>query len=262
MNTRFGIPLAAAAAAVFAQCGDSTEPGVSDFDWSGTIDQGDAIEVKGVNGDIVATVATGGEVTVTATKQAQQSDPASVRIEVVSHPLGVTICAVYPDVPGQPANECVPGGGGYLSAQNNDVRVDFTVRVPPGVDYVGTTVNGQVSGVGLGSDAFGTTVNGSVSLTTSQVATASTVNGTIAVAIGLTDWGRDLDFVAVNGSVTVEVPSATNADVRLATANGTISSEFPLTEVSPGNVQGTLGTGGHFLRLITVNGDVRLDRGP
>ena len=37
MNTRFGIPLAAAAAAVFAQCGDSTEPGVSDFDWSGTI---------------------------------------------------------------------------------------------------------------------------------------------------------------------------------------------------------------------------------
>jgi hypothetical protein len=262
MNIRIGIPLAAVAVAVFAQCGDSTEPGVTDFDWSGTIDQGDAIEIKGVNGDIVATVATGSEVTVTATKQAQQSDPASVRIEVVPHPLGVTICAVYPDVPGQPANECAPGGGGYLSAQNNDVQVDFAVRVPPGVDYVGTTVNGQVAGTALGSDAIGTTVNGDVSLTTSQLATASTVNGAIAVAIGLTDWGRDLDFLAVNGNVTVEVPSATNAEARLATANGTISSEFPLTEVSPGNVQGTLGTGGHFLRLTTVNGNVRLDRGP
>jgi hypothetical protein len=262
MNARRGIPLAVLAAATLVHCGESTGPNGLDFDWSGTIDQGDAIEIKGVNGNIVATAASGNTVRVTATKQAQQSDPALVDIEVVPHAGGVTICAVYPDVPGQPPNECAPRNQGHMSTQNNDVEVDFTVTVPAGVEYVGATVNGNVSGSGLGSNAFGTTVNGNIAITTSQFATALTVNGTITVAIDLADWGRDLDFTAVNGNVTVEVPSGTNADARLATVNGSISSDFSLTEVSPGNVQGTLGTGGPFLRLTTVNGNVRLDRGP
>ncbi len=262
MSTRLGIPLTALAAAAVLQCGESAGPNGLDFEWSGTINQGDAIEIKGVNGSIVATATSGNTFRVTATKQAQQSEPASVDIEVVTHAGGVTICAVYPDVPGQPPNECAPGNLGRMNVQNNDVEVDFAVTVPAGVDYIGTTVNGSVGGFGLGSNAFGTTVNGDVEITTSQLATAVTVNGAIAVAVGLTDWGRDLSFTAVNGNVTVEVPSGTNAEARLATVNGGISSDFPLTEVSPGNVQGTLGTGGPFLRLITVNGNVRLDQGP
>ena len=262
MNARRWIPLTIFVAATLVHCGESTGPNGLDFDWSGTIDQGDAIEIKGVNGNIIASAVSGTTVRVTATKQAQQSDPALVDIEVVTHAGGVTICAVYPDVPGQPPNECAPGNQGQMSVQNNDVEVDFTVTVPAGVDYIGTTVNGSVGGSGLGSNAFGTTVNGDVTVSTSEIATAITVNGTINAAIGLTDWGRDLNFAAVNGNVTVEVPSGTNAEARLVTVNGSISSDFSLTEVSPGNVQGTLGTGGPFLRLTTVNGNVRLDRGP
>ena len=46
----------------------------------------------------------------------------------------MTICAAYPDVPGQPANGCLPGDEGSTHVEDNDVRVDFTVSVPAGVD--------------------------------------------------------------------------------------------------------------------------------
>lgn len=257
MRTRSGI--AALAMAVLVGCSESTGPDNPDFTWSAAIDQGDAIEIKGVNGSIVLNTASGSVATVSAAKQGQTNDPAEVDIEVVTHAGGVTICAVYPDTPGQPPNECAPGNEGHISSQDNDVEVTFWVLVPEGVDLIGTTVNGSVSGSSLASDVFATTVNGDVTISTTELATALTVNGTIDVTLGLPDWGRDLLFTTVNGSVTVEVPSATNADVRLAVTNGNISSDFTLTEVGPGDVRGTIGTGGPDLLLATVNGNVSLE---
>src|SRR4051812_21526244 len=68
----------------------------NDFQWQGRIAQGSAIEIKGVNGNVRAEAATGDQVEVVATKRARRSDPESVRIQVVEHGGGVTICAVYP----------------------------------------------------------------------------------------------------------------------------------------------------------------------
>jgi DUF4097 and DUF4098 domain-containing protein YvlB len=262
MKVRGGILLVALVVLASVRCSESTDPVSQDFEWSGTIAQGDAIEIKGVNGSIIASAATGNTVMVSAAKEGQQDDPANVEIDVVTHAGGVTICAVYPDVPGQPLNECAPGNQGHLSTRDNDVDVTFTVSVPAGVEFVGTTVNGSVSGTNLQSNAFATTVNGDVTITTTQLATATTVNGPVTVAIGLADWDRDLVFSSVNGDVTVEVPSGTNAEVRLATANGSISSDFTLTQAGPGDVRGTIGSGGWFLRLATANGNVALERGP
>jgi hypothetical protein len=252
---------AIAAAVLAAGCGDSTGPEDVDFSWSGTVDQGDAIEIKGVNGSISAVYEAGDDVSVTAVKDGQVSDPDGVTIVVVPHADGVTICAVYPDVAGQPSNECQPGSGGHLGTQNNDVEVDFTVRVPAGVAFIGTTVNGGVLAEQLRSNVFATTVNGDVVVTTTGIALASVVNGAIDVAIATTTWDRDLTYTAVNGNVSVEVPAAANADVSLTTANGTIASDFALTEVGPGNWQGVIGSGVWGLTLTTVNGNVDLQRG-
>ncbi len=84
-------------------CGDSdtTGPTQDTFDWSGTVAQGDAIEIKGIAGNIQATLATGSQVQVSATLESVEGHVEDVTIEVVTHADGVTICAVYPDVPGQ-----------------------------------------------------------------------------------------------------------------------------------------------------------------
>src|SRR6266487_1624535 len=101
---------------------------------------GQAIEIKGVNGDVRA-VAGSGDVEVTAVKHARRSDPDEVKIEVVQHEDGVTICAVYPS-DGRRENSCDAGDGGHMNVRDNDVTVDFTVLVPAGVRFPANTVNG------------------------------------------------------------------------------------------------------------------------
>src|ERR1043166_537734 len=110
-----------------------------EFHWKGKVAPGKAIEIKGVNGDIRAEAGSG-DVEVTAVKHARRSDSDDVKIEVVEHEDGVTICAVYPS-DGRRENTCDAGHGGHMNVHDNDVVVDFTVRVPAGVRFVGRTVD-------------------------------------------------------------------------------------------------------------------------
>src|SRR5712691_10108059 len=145
-------------------------PAQGEFHWKGKRAAGKAIEIKGVNGDVRA-VAGSGEVEVTAVKHARRSDPNEVKIEVVEHEGGVTICAVYPS-DGRRENECRAGEGGHMSTRENDVVVEFTVHVPAGVRFVGKTVNGEVEAADLKSDLEASTVNGGIHISTSGYAAA------------------------------------------------------------------------------------------
>jgi len=257
-----GAVIASSLVAVTACTDDATGPISTTFEWSGTVQPGDAVEIKGISGDIRFIGDAGPQVVVSATKTALVSDLGSVTIEVVTHAGGVTICAVYPDVPGQPPNECAPGDEGHLSAKDNDVTVAFTVLVPVGVTAVGKAVSGSIGGEGLEGGAFATTVSGNVDLTTSTIASAASVSGLVTARIGASDWGRDLSFVAVSGNVTVTVPATTNAFVVATVVSGTITSDFPLTVIGPGHREGTLGSGGPTLTLSTVSGNIALRRAP
>ena len=163
------------------------------FNWHGRIPAGQAIEIKGVNGTIEAVAATGDEAQVTASKHGRRSNPADVKIQVVPHEGGVTICAVYPSRGDRP-NECLPGARGHSETRDNDVQVDFVVHVPAGVKLVGRTVNGRVSAEGLRADADLQTVNGSVSATSTGLVRAKTVNGGIDVRMGRADWAGELEL--------------------------------------------------------------------
>jgi hypothetical protein len=236
------------------------EPHAQEFEWSGAVAPGDRIEIKNIGGDVRASFTSGSEVVVHAIKTSLDSDPGSVTIEVVPHAEGVTICAVYPDVPGRAPNECRPGLQGNMSTRDNDVTVDFTLMVPVGVEFVGRVMNGDVVAEGLQSDAFASTINGNVSLTTTGIAGASSTSGSINVVIGRADPGRDLAFRTNHGNVTVRIPSNTNAEVLASTISGTIVSDFQL-EGTPRTRFGTLGSGGPNLWLSSVNGNVDLRQG-
>lgn len=132
------------------------------FHWRGELGPGQVLEVKGVNGAIRAEPAEGREVEVTATKRAGRSDPDEVRVEVVRHAEGITICALY--ATGGRGSVCAPGGGGRTNVRNNDVQVDFTVKAPTGVRFIGRTVNGSLSALRLEGDVELYTVNGGIEL--------------------------------------------------------------------------------------------------
>lgn len=233
------------------------------WNWRARIAPGRSIEIKGVNGEITASIASGDEVRVTARKSARRSDPADVEIVVVEHDAGVTICAVYPSRRGRRPNECRPGSGGRNNTNDNDVQVDFTVEVPAGVEFVGQTVNGDVRATSLQGDVTATTVNGSVTATTTGMARANTVNGSIDVSLGRAEWSGDLEFETVNGSITVALGGEVNTEVSATTVNGGITTDFPLTiqgRFGPKRINGTIGNGGRRLELSTVNGDLTLRR--
>ncbi|MGE5126916.1 MAG: DUF4097 family beta strand repeat-containing protein [Betaproteobacteria bacterium] len=231
-----------------------------EFHWQKTLARGSAIEIKGVNGGITATGTSGSAVEVSATKKGRRSDPAQVKVEVVEHAGGVTICAVYPSVGGQP-NSCVPGKGGRMKTRDSDVQVDFQVKVPAGVRFVGRTVNGSVSATGIAADAEAETVNGGVNLDAAGTARGSTVNGGVTARLGRADWDGALKLSTVNGGIELTLPDGLNAEVKASTVNGDIETDFPLAvsgRISRRAISGTIGSGGRQLELSTVNGGIAL----
>lgn len=235
-----------------------------DFRWHGALASGKTLEVRGINGPIRASRATGQEAEVVATKRARRSDPADVEIKVVEHAAGVTICAVYPSRRGRKTNECRPDGGGQNDTDDNDVEVAFEVRVPAGVEFVGSTVNGDVAGRDLPGDANLTTVKGDVDVESGGVSRGTTVNGSITARLGRADWHNSLSFTTVNGGITVRLPDNLSADVEATTVNGSVQSDFPITvrgRMQAGALKGRIGEGGRVLDLTTVNGSIRLEKG-
>jgi hypothetical protein len=260
-RTALTLSLLALPALVMAQDDDGPTRR-DDFKWSGQLAAGQTLEIKGVNGPIHAEPSGSGQVEIVAVKTGRRSDPRGVSIAVVPSADGVTVCAVYPNVDDE-RNECAPGRRGRMNTRNNDVKVEFTVRVPSGANFVGRTVNGGIDVRDLDGRVDLATVNGSVDFNTQGTGTAKTVNGSITGKLGRADWADTLSLETVNGSITLDLPTGTDADVEARTVNGRIHSALPLTlrEFSRRSLKGTLGSGGRGLSLGTVNGSITLKAG-
>ncbi len=233
---------------------------IADFVWHGTVRTGQTVEIKGVNGDIIAQRAAGGEIEVRAEKRAGRSDVNAVRIEVVDHGEGVTLCAVYPSSRGR-ENTCEPGSGGRSNIRNNDVRVTFYVSVPENVAFRGSTVNGDVEVHDLASDVGAKSVNGDIEISTTRFAEASTVNGSIDAAMERYNIEAGLSFSTVNGSISLDLPDDVNADLDARWVNGRLEADLPfrlIGRASRHSAKGVLGEGGPELNLKTVNGSIHV----
>jgi hypothetical protein len=214
--------------------------GIDTFHWSGHVPPGQLIEVRGINGSIHAEPAVGREVDVLAYRNGHQVDPGDIKVRVLEHDGGVTICAIYP-------------------SHNNDVSIDFTVRVPKGVRFLARTVNGLVEANALDAYTEAHTVNGNLRLSTAGTAQGETVNGSIIASVGRIT--EALKFSTVNGGITLEMPRGTGAEVHANTVHGNIATDFRIAARGrlPGkHVDGLIGHGGPQLHLATVNGSINL----
>ena len=230
------------------------------FHWKGKVAAGQLVEIRGINGSIHAEPATGNDVEVVAYKTGEVYATAGIEVQVVEHNGGITFCAVYPSADGR-RSECQPGARSPLNAPSNDVNIDFTVRLPKGVRFVGRTVNGQVEAKSLQSDTEAHTVNGNVRLSTAGAAVGETVNGSIIASVGKINSASK--FSTVNGGITLEMPLSAAAEVHAGTKNGLIHTDFPLAmrdEYAGRHADGVIGHGGPDLTIVTVNGTINLRR--
>ena len=246
MKTIFGSILLAVTLATPAAAQDDT------WTWRKAVTAGKTVEIRNIMGDIRASAATGNEVEIVARKSG--GDPASVRIAVDEHADGIIVCAIYD------GGSTCGGEGRHRGNHDNDTEVDFEVRVPRGVQFKGRNVSGDVEATGLDARVSAGTVSGSVRISTSDIASASSVSGSIRARMGRADWTGRLGFSTVSGDIDLEFAGDLNADVEMSTVSGNLDSDWPLsvTTASRRQIRGRIGSGGRELDFSTVSGSVEL----
>jgi hypothetical protein len=256
------VGMATVAMAALCETGGTAQD--NPFRWNGKMEAGQTLEVKGISGDIRAELSSGNTAEVVAEKRGRSSDFDRVEVRVVKEGDGITICAVYR--PDENPDGCDMRDGGHRGHSDNiRVSVDYVVKLPAGVDFVGNTVSGDVDVKDVRSDVKASSVSGNVSVSTTGTGWGSTVSGDIDVEMASLDW-KEMDFKTVSGDITLRLPSAFAANVDFESLSGDIDSDFDLTLKGRqsrrwvgAHVQATIGDGGdRSLTLKTVSGDVRL----
>lgn len=146
---------------------------------------------------------------------------------------------------------------------NDDVRIDYVLRVPPSVELDIGTVNGRIALHGGEGRTAATTVNGTIDIETAgtEELQATTVNGRVRAKFLRSFSGAR--FKTVNGGVEALLPEGASFSVDLAQVNGDFEASFPLSiHSNPGTrrVSGDINGGQHELKIVTVNGDVELGK--
>lgn len=244
---------------MFASAGNSGT--VPDFQWKGPLTAGRTVEFQTINGNIQVEQSSDDEVEVTVFKTGSRPDPASVPIAMVWDDDSLVFCAMYPSPSGRP-NRCEAGG--IISAQlnNSDLRINYRVRVPAGVNVRARTINGSIEATLPDSTIEANTVNGRI-LITAKEAKASVVNGSIFASFTATDWSGSHELTAVNGTIDVELGASANLTLQASTVFGLITTDFALPVrrwLIGSSLKGTLGSGGAQLGLSTVSGSIHLRR--
>jgi hypothetical protein len=232
--------------------------GKASDEWVRTYDikPGGHLHIININGQIQASPATGSQVEVRAIREARAgSEEASrellkkseMREEVT--PDGVTI-------------ETPEGQGRGRGFGRPQLSVRYEVRVPPGLNMLFKTQNGEVRLENVdGVRIEATTTNGGITgRGVSGAVEAQTVNG--GVTMDLASVTGDSRITTVNGGVMVTVSPGVNANLEATVVNGGVQVQdgFQLIadEQSRQRVAGRIGKGGPRLVLQTTNGGVRL----
>ncbi len=181
-----------------------------------------------------------------------------------------------------------------------DLRVDYTLALPPGMDIAidvangnvwiaegcnnisvegnnsdievvrpsGAvsikTINGRIRASECASDTTLETVNGSIQATlTGGALQASTITGGI-VATLLAQSVEACDLTSLNGSITLVMSDQHAADINAATERGLVRTEMAM-ELERGiqrrrMIHGIIGTGDTMVAVNSMNGDIVIQR--
>lgn len=235
-----------------------------DFEWSGQLESGQELVVRGISGDVVAHLASGSEARVEARKTGRSADFDRVEIAMSENRDQLVFCVVYDGRTG--STDCDRGyDDDDHGGRNIRAGVDFVVYVPAGVRFSGRTVSGDVEALDLRSDVDAATVSGTVRVSTTGVATGKTVSGDVEVEMGSLDWRR-LDFATVSGDIDVTVPDDVDAAIEFRSLSGDFDSDFDLRVTRRRDrfvnheLEATIGDGSRTMTFKTVSGDARLRR--
>ena len=217
------------------------------------------VSLENINGDVQIKVWDRAAVQVDAVKRAYRKDRLTeATIEVNATEENVRIRTEYPDGP----QNFRSGQGRY----DNPATVDYTLTVPRKVMLESVElINGSIDIEGVEGNVKASSINGRLNARgLLGEARLSTINGPLNASFNQLDESKAISLGSVNGSVTLVIPSNSNASVKAGTVHGGISNDFALKvkhgEYVGHSMDGQIGTGGPKIKLGNVNGGIRVSR--
>jgi hypothetical protein len=159
-------------------------------------------------------------------------------------------------------------------------NVDFTVKVPYGLNlHISTVNNGIISVNNVSGILYVSNVNEEISIKNAKGTTfAHTVNGDVSVTY-LSNPPEESSYHTINGNINVTYQPGLSADLQFKSMHGDFFTNFPQVELLPASVskvkekngEGTVyklstkttvrfGKGGMVFKFETLNGDVYIKK--
>ncbi|HKV36189.1 MAG TPA: DUF4097 family beta strand repeat-containing protein [Pyrinomonadaceae bacterium] len=217
------------------------------------------VNLGNINGGVKIKVWDRAAVQVDAIKKAYRRERLTeAQIEVTSTEENIRIKTEYPD---QDQN-FRSGEGRY----NNPAIVEYSLTVPRKAMLESIElINGPLDIDGVEGNVKASSINGPVTARGLMgEARLTTVNGQLQATFTQLDETKPISLGSVNGSVTVVIPSDSNASFRASTVHGSIRNDFGI-QVKHGeyvghNLDAQIGNGGPRLKLTNVNGAINITR--
>jgi DUF4097 and DUF4098 domain-containing protein YvlB len=256
-----------AAALCFLVSALLAQAAAQDFQKSYRLGAGGSINIRNVSGDIIIKGYDGDAVTVSGIKEGRDSDKVTVEDESAGNNISV--------------------GVRYERNCNCEASVRFEVQVPRSTRYDFnkiSTASGNISMTQLTGDMVVHTASGDVTITdvagkinaatasgemrvknVSGTVSARSASGNVDVEISRLEGTGNMDFASASGDVVVRAPSDLDGNVEMASATGSLKTDFPLQvearDYGPGErARGRLGSGSRSLRISSASGNVSLLR--
>lgn len=215
------------------------------------------VSLENINGGVQIKVWDRAALQLDAVKKAYRKDRlAEAKIEVTASEENIRIKTEYPE-----GNVTFRGGD---RRHDNPASVEYTLTVPRRAVLESIElINGSLDIEGVEGNVKASSINGRV--TTSGLlgeAKLSTINGQLQATFTRLDETKSIALSSVNGSVTLVIPSDSNATIRAGTVHGGISNDFGMQvrhgEYVGHNLDGQIGTGGPRIKLDNVNGSIKI----
>lgn len=246
------------------------------------------LDVRAISGSIRVTGDGGTDVRLEATIAIDADTDEAIRaarqgVVIEGREQGATVAIAVRDTGAPTCGEQGPWtqSTAWWDRRQYDASVTLTIRVPRDVRVRLCTVNGgEVVADGTLGDFDVSNVNGRIVLRGMRGAgRATTVNGTIEASFDAPPRAESL-FKTVNGSIAVTLPRDLAAELRYETRRGGVFTDFETVDLpverEPSRRAGQprftyrqhgftavrVGAGGPVLTFQTLNGDVRIQRGP
>jgi hypothetical protein len=228
-------------------------------EWVRTYDikPGGQLDIININGQIVASPSVGTKVEVRAVREVRASSEEASREYLMKTEMREEVSPERVTIQG-PAEDRSQGP----DFRRPRMTIRYDVRVPPGLNLLFKTQNGEVRLEDIHSARVeASTTNGGITgRSVTGAIDATTVNG--GIQMDLTEVTDDSRMVTVNGGIRLTLAPGINADLEATVVNGGVSVQdgFPLSgdERNRQRVAGRLGSGGPRLVVQTTNGGVRV----